>query len=209
MGRWAAIAAAAAVVCGVAPATAAACTGVDDAPSAGNVAAIGDTTLCLLNAERAQRGLGALTANGQLARAAEGHNSEMVRSQFFSHDSPDGRSFEDRILAAGYRPLGAGGWTVGENIAWGTGELATPRSIMAAWMASPGHRANILESGFQEIGVAVAPGTPASDAGGATYTTDFGARDQPVRVRAQRHRKVRKRAHKRARAQGRHHRARR
>jgi uncharacterized protein YkwD len=200
--------AAAAVVCAAAPATAAACTGVNAAPTAGNLAAVEDTTLCLLNAERAQRGLGALSANAQLAQAARGHNLEMVRARLFSHDSPDGRSFEDRILSAGYRPLGSGGWTVGENIAWGTGDLATPASIMAAWMASPGHRANILESSFQEIGVAVTPGTPEGDADGATYTTDFGARDQPVRVRAQRRRTVRKRAHRRAKAQVRHHRAR-
>jgi uncharacterized protein YkwD len=199
----------AAVLCAAAPATAAACTGVNAAPSAANLAAVEDATLCLLNAERAQRGLGALSANAQLAQAAQGHNAEMVRARLFSHDSPDGRSFEDRILAAGYRPLGAGGWTVGENIAWGTGELGTPASIMAAWMASPGHRANILESSFQEIGVAVTPGTPAGDADGATYTTDFGARDQPVRVRAQRRRTVRKRVHRRAKAQIRHHRARR
>jgi uncharacterized protein YkwD len=205
--------AAAAVVCAAAPATAAACTGVNAASAAGNLAAVEDTTLCLLNAERAQRGLGVLSANAQLAQAARGHNLEMVRARLFSHDSPDGRSFEDRILSAGYRPFGSGGWTVGENIAWGTGDLGTPASIMAAWMASPGHRANILESSFQEIGVAVTPGTPEGDADGATYTTDFGARDQPVRVRAQRKvqrkRKVRKRAHRRAKTQVRPHRTRR
>jgi uncharacterized protein YkwD len=121
----------------------------------------------------------------------------MVTAGLFSHDSPDGRDFEDRILAAGYRSLGAG-WTVGENIAWGTGSLATPRAITAAWMNSPGHRANVLEPDYREIGIGVALGTPGAGADGATYTSDFGARDSAV-VRAQRHRAARKRTRKRAR----------
>jgi uncharacterized protein YkwD len=197
--RWIATIAAGLALGGVAPASAAAaCAGADDAPTAANLGALGDASLCLLNGERAAHGLSALTPNPLLAGAAVAHSAEMVRSGSFSHDSPDGTAFDARILAAGYRPLG-GAWTVGENIAWGTGPLATARSIVAAWMASPGHRANILDGDFQEIGVGLAVGTPAGDADGATNTNDFGARDGPVRAATRPHRKVKKRVHRRAR----------
>ncbi len=66
---------------------------------------------------------------------------------------------------------------VGENIAWGTMWLATPQSIVSAWMASPGHRANILDGACRETGIGVEPRPPASLAEGqpgALYTQDFG-----------------------------------
>jgi uncharacterized protein YkwD len=74
---------------------------------------------------------------------------------------------------------GARSWSLGENIAWGSGTLATPRSIVRAWMHSPEHRANILNGGFRDIGIGIATGAPVplgSRLGGATYTTDFGTR---------------------------------
>jgi len=64
---------------------------------------------------------------------------------------------------------------VGENIAYGSGDRSSPRSIGAAWMNSPPHRANILRASFREIGIGLASGTPVS-VRGATYTTDFGQR---------------------------------
>jgi uncharacterized protein YkwD len=69
------------------------------------------------------------------------------------------------------------GFEVGENIAWGTLQLATPRAIVAAWMASPGHRANILDPRFRDTAIGVSPHPPASLAHsqpGAIYTQDFG-----------------------------------
>ena len=69
------------------------------------------------------------------------------------------------------------GYEVGENIAWGTLSLATPRAIVAAWMASPAHRANILDPRYRETGIGVSPHPPASLArgqAGAIYTQDFG-----------------------------------
>ena len=66
-------------------------------------------------------------------------------------------------------------WSAGENIAWGQGDLSTPRSIVAAWMASPGHRANILNGEYTQIGLGLAPGSPVDATWGATYTTDFGS----------------------------------
>jgi hypothetical protein len=103
----------------------------------------------------------------------------MVARQYFSHDSLDGRTFIDRLRAAGYIPSDQR-WLVGENLAWGTGSLATARSIVAAWMNSPGHRENILRPQFREIGLGIAPGNPAaSDGAGATYATEFGVIGDP------------------------------
>ncbi|HWC25664.1 MAG TPA: CAP domain-containing protein, partial [Solirubrobacteraceae bacterium] len=69
-------------------------------------------------------------------------------------------------------------WSLGENIAWGSGERATPQEIVRAWMRSPGHRRNILERRFRNIGIGVATGAPGDVSGrpAATYTTDFGQR---------------------------------
>ena len=82
------------------------------------------------------------------------------------------------MRSSGYISNPQGGYVVGENIAWGTLWLATPRSIVNAWMASPAHRANILDGAFRETGVGVEPRPPASLAegqAGALYTQDFGA----------------------------------
>jgi uncharacterized protein YkwD len=98
----------------------------------------------------------------------------MASKRYFSHNSLNGSSFVDRIRRTGYL-RGARSWNVGENIAWGSGRLSTPRAIARAWMNSPGHRANILSRSFRSIGIGIASGTP-SGGGGATYTTDFGRR---------------------------------
>lgn len=82
----------------------------------------------------------------------------------------------DRILGAGYAKKNDG-WTLGENLAWGSYQLATPRSIVRSWMHSPGHRANILSADFHEIGVGVVVGAPeAGFESAATYVTSFGTR---------------------------------
>src|SRR5215210_6333200 len=131
-------------------------------------------TLCVLNAERAKHRLRPLRLNRKLAVAARGHSKAMASSHFFSHNSRNGTSFLSRIRRTGYL-RGARSWNVGENIAWGSGRLGTPRAIARAWMNSPGHRANILSRSFRAIGIGISAGTPYGR-GGATYTTDFGRR---------------------------------
>ena len=120
----------------------------------------------------------ALVSAGLLApaNAAEGHSADMVEAQFFAHDGPDGTDMVDRILGTGYAR--GQGWSLGENIAWGTGNLGTAREIHNAWMRSPGHKANILRRQFREIGIGIALGAPVDARGqdGATYTADFGVR---------------------------------
>jgi uncharacterized protein YkwD len=151
-----------------------ACSAADASASQASNRVLVRATLCVLNAQRARHHLGPLRLSRKLSTAARRHSLSMVRGKFFSHDSADGASFVDRIRSTGYLS-GASGWYVGENIAYGSGDRSSPRSIARAWMNSPPHRANILSSSFREIGIGVAPGTPVG-AGGATYTTDFGKR---------------------------------
>lgn len=152
-----------------APSAMAACADTNVAPD--DPAAV-DATLCLLNKERTSRGLGALTESTTLDKAASKFAENMVDRRFFDHVSPGGGTFLDRIKAAGWSASGS--WTAGENIAWGSGELGTPAEIVDGWMHSPGHRANILNGAFSQIGIGIADGAPEAgvrDAG--TYVTDF------------------------------------
>ncbi|HEY6760383.1 MAG TPA: CAP domain-containing protein [Baekduia sp.] len=147
-----------------------ACAGDDAAPSDPAAAA---ATLCLLNQQRAAHGLGALTESTVLDRAATGFARDMVERRFFDHVSPGGGTMLDRLKSAGWAP--GGSWSAGENIAWGSGSLATPASIVDDWMHSAGHRANILNGSFAAIGIGIADGAPQAGIRGeaGTYVTDF------------------------------------
>jgi len=145
------------------------------APAAASMAAVSAATLCLVNGERADRGLAPLALDGRLGAAASAYARDLVAGSYFSHTGRDGSDVLDRVKGAGYLQ-GASGWRIGENLAWGTGALATPGAIMQAWMNSAGHRDNILNPAYREIGVGIALGNPArSDGAGATYATAFGA----------------------------------
>ena len=97
----------------------------------------------------------------------------MVAQQYFDHVGKDGSDPVDRIRATGYIPS-VGTWTVGENLAWGTGEEGSVREIFRAWMRSPGHRQNIL-GGYSQIGVGVEVGTLAGRAETYVWTQHFGS----------------------------------
>ena len=166
-----------AVAAAAAPAQAA-CSGADLVPSHANAAKVRTATLCLLNAQRRAHGLRKLRSNDRLRRIAAGYAHEMVQQSFFDHVSPSGSTPLSRIKSTRYLE-GARSWSIGENLAWGTGSLATPRATVRAWMHSPGHRANILNRTFREIGIGIATGAPVpidAAAPGATYATDFGGR---------------------------------
>ena len=153
-----------------------ACPSASATPAQAGKRAIVRATLCTINAERSRQGLGPLGLNSRLSRAAAAHAGDMERRNYFSHDSLGGASFVDRIRSTGYLN-GARSWTVGENLAWGSRGRSTPLTITEMWMNSPGHRANILNSTFREVGIGVAYGAPiSSSAPAATYATDFGAR---------------------------------
>jgi uncharacterized protein YkwD len=142
-------------------------------PTQASLRKAGRETLCLLNRERAQHGLRPLRLSKHLSRASARHSRNMVRHRFFEHGN-----FVARIVNARYVTRHQA-WSLGENIAWGTGSLATPAQTVRAWMNSPGHRANILNARFRDIGIGIALGAPALvhvSAGAATYTTDFGVK---------------------------------
>ncbi|GGO85171.1 hypothetical protein GCM10012280_18340 [Wenjunlia tyrosinilytica] len=127
-------------------------------PSTGGVAG---QIVQLVNKERATAGCRPVTLNSKLARAAQDYTDVMARSGVLSHTGPDGSTMTSRVEAAGYS------WSaLGENIAQGQKDAA---AVMDAWMHSSGHRANILNCDFREIGVGV--NTASS---GPWWTQDFG-----------------------------------
>ncbi|MFJ8542734.1 CAP domain-containing protein [Streptomyces sp. NPDC093586] len=113
----------------------------------------------LVNAERGKAGCSPVTVNADLTEAAQAHSEDMAAGRTMSHTGSDGSSPADRITSAGYD------WrSYGENVAYG---YETPEKVMAGWMSSPGHRENILNCGFKEIGVGLAQP-------GSYWTQDFG-----------------------------------
>ncbi|WNI20485.1 sigma-70 family RNA polymerase sigma factor [Streptomyces sp. ITFR-16] len=119
--------------------------------------------VALVNKERAAAGCGPVAEDTQLTDAAQRHSDDMAARDFFEHTNPDGADPGRRITDAGYR------WsTYGENIARGQ---QTPESVMESWMNSPGHRANILNCSFKDIGIGIHNGS-----GGPWWTQDFGAK---------------------------------
>jgi uncharacterized protein YkwD len=157
-------------------AAAANCAGAGEVPSGATLRRAARATLCLLNAERRANGLAAVHPNGKLRRSAGRYARAMVNRHFFAHVAPNGQTLQARMSRSGYLN-GANGWAYGENLAWGSGPQATPREIVRAWMASPGHRANILSGRFHHIGIGIAPGAPvAVSNAAASYVTHFGWR---------------------------------
>ncbi|WP_330234648.1 CAP domain-containing protein [Streptomyces sp. NBC_00566] len=113
----------------------------------------------LVNAERAKVGCSPVQLNSTLSKAAQDHSADMAAHNTMSHTGSDGSDPGSRITAAGYQ------WSAyGENVAYG---YSTPEQVMAGWMDSPGHRENILNCSFKEIGVGLAQP-------GSYWTQDFG-----------------------------------
>jgi len=137
---------------------------------AGDQAAFQQTLLELTNQERTQRGLPPLKLAPELAAAALSHSQDMASHNFFSHTGSDGSTPSARVNRANYL-----NWmVVAENIAAG---FDTPASVLQAWMNSPGHRANLLSTVVNEVGIAYV--YDAADTFGPYYhywTQDFGAR---------------------------------
>jgi uncharacterized protein YkwD len=160
------------------PASAAPCANADLVPTATNVAQVRGATLCLINRERTTRGRRALRQNRHLRRVAERYSRQMVRHGFFEHVGHDGSTVLSRIKNATSYLQSAVGWSVGENLYWGSGRLATPAESVKAWINSPGHRRNMLNRRFRDIGIGIALGAPQNVGGSpsATYTTEFGTR---------------------------------
>ncbi|MEU3727600.1 CAP domain-containing protein, partial [Streptomyces sp. NPDC031705] len=114
----------------------------------------------LVNEERAAVGCPVLTVNEKLTKAAQDHSADMAAHGNMSHTGSDGSDPGGRITRAGYQ------WrTYGENVAYG---YSSPEQVMEGWMNSPGHKRNILDCSYKEIGIGLAQP-------GQYWTQDFGA----------------------------------
>ena len=101
--------------------------------------------------------------NDQLAIAAKAHAHDMFNQNYFSHTSLDGRTMQDRIIAAGYTYSGFRSFMIGENIAMGQHSIA---QVMQGWFKSEGHCKNLMNPGFKEIGIAMYKNYWVQDFGG-------------------------------------------
>jgi uncharacterized protein YkwD len=122
--------------------------------------------LIAMNEARQVNGLQPLQADMRLERAARSHSSHMLRTGTFAHGA-----FNARIRGTGVHAR-----RVGENLAWGQGSLGVARSIVAMWLASPEHRANLLHPGYRLVGVGALRGCFDGRRHTLMVTTDFAGR---------------------------------
>jgi uncharacterized protein YkwD len=136
------------------------------------------TMLCMTNFARAQSGQGELEATAVLAESARDKSRDIFECDSFSHNAC-GREFTYWMRATGY--LSAQCWKVGENLAFGSGEYGSVRSIFRAWMRSPEHRANILGE-FSQVGIDLQVGTLSGSGRTSVWTQHFGSHceEQPT-----------------------------
>ena len=139
--------------------------------------ALEGAVLAELNAVRRAHGLVPLRRSTPLGRAADAHSRAMGVHGFFEHDSRDGSPFWKRVERFYSR---TGRWSVGENLVWGSATNLDARRAVQLWMASPGHRRNILTARWREIGLSAVRVSSAPGVFGGhdvvIITTDFGVR---------------------------------
>lgn len=158
------------------PAGAQDCVGADVTPGGQSLDAVGGAVRCLVNQERTSRGLSALSAEKRLKKAADRFVQRMVAQQFFAHVGPDGTTLVRRLQSTRYITPKLRRYSVAENLGYGTGELATPRAIVNGWLQSEGHRRNMLDRRFKQVGIGVTDGSPFGDDNAQTFVADFGLR---------------------------------
>lgn len=127
----------------------------------------------LTNQERANHGLAPLSYNADLAATALLHTLDMAEHRMISHTGSDGSDLKTRFARGTYRYY----TMIGENLAMG---YTTPEAVVQGWMTSPGHRANLLRTGYREIGVGYIEAkvytTDGGLANGGYWTQHFGSR---------------------------------
>ncbi len=122
--------------------------------------------LTAMNQVRMQHGAQPLRADARLERAARSHSLEMLHAGVFFHGA-----FSARIRSVGVRSP-----RVGENLAWGVGRYSRAHAIVRMWMASPGHRENLLHPGYRLVGVGALRGSFSGHRSALMITTDFAGR---------------------------------
>jgi len=134
------------------------------APASASTLSLSESTmLAEINRTRAAHGLAPLRVDWNAQRAARAHSADMLRRGYFAHGP-----YVQRLQRFGLR-----GPRVGENIAWGAGTSSRPRAIVAMWLRSPTHRANLLRPGFRRIGIATPRGTFAGRPNAVVVTANF------------------------------------
>jgi|GEM_PF-3119922 uncharacterized protein YkwD len=127
--------------------------------------------LAKVNAERAAAGVAPLSWCPTLSVAAQRHTDDMLATSTLTHTGSDGSGLKERAERAGYL-----GWNrLGENVAYGYPDVD---AVMAGWMGSSGHKANLLNPAFTHLGAAQATGVSTMSGGTFTltwWTQDFGA----------------------------------
>ncbi|HEY4896873.1 MAG TPA: CAP domain-containing protein [Solirubrobacteraceae bacterium] len=154
------------------------CPGANLRPTGVNAAAIDAATLCLIAQIRLAHRLPPLRSNATLGTVAASQVSSMVRRNYFADVRPTGQTPMSLVGITTYKAHSAK-IAVGQNIAWGNGGLASPARIVAAWMASPPHRAIMLSREYRDAGAGVTPQLPSvlhAGRHGAVYAIEFGAR---------------------------------
>jgi uncharacterized protein YkwD len=126
---------------------------------------------CMTDFARQRAGLGDLGNATDLDHSAVRKSADIIRCNSFSHYAC-GRQFTYWMKRSGY--LAARCWRAGENIAWGTGDYASVRSIFVAWLHSPEHRANLLGR-YSQIGIALSVGNLEGHRKAHVWTQDFGS----------------------------------
>ena len=119
-----------------------------------------------VNGVRASHGLRPLRVDGGLVRAARSYSAHMIQTGVFTHGA----------MGARLAQHGVRGPVFGENLAWGVGSTASARAIVRGWMASPGHRANLLRPGWTRVGLGALRGTFQGYRGATVVTADFAGR---------------------------------
>ena len=155
-----------------------ACKSTNLQPTRANLGRVTVATLCLIEHERLAYRLERLHANSSLQRIGTKQASEMVLGDYFGDDSLSGWTPMQRIEASAYAAR-AQGLSTAQNIGWGSGALATPTAMVRAWMLSPPHREIMLNGGYRDVGVGVAPAAPrklTNGLPGATYVVEFASR---------------------------------
>jgi uncharacterized protein YkwD len=139
-----------------------------DTRVAAGISPVEISIISAMNRERAAYGLPPLRINVELTEAANDRIDDLFAHHYFAHVSPQGLQPFVWAERRGYDYH-----AMGENLATGY----SPREVVDGWMHSPDHRANILGRDFNEVGVAIAPGSPVHAEGGPTVVALYGGRN--------------------------------
>jgi uncharacterized protein YkwD len=137
----------------------------------------------LHNEERSVRDLPKLCVREELVASSRLHSEEMIERDYFAHETPEDENAFERMKRAGYTLDGYASISTGENLAWRTHRGAGPepsdaKLVVEGWLESEGHRRNLLDPDFREVGVGTATGEYKDYEQPATmYTVNFGVRE--------------------------------